>query len=93
MRLNGRTVTYASPEQRVRMGVVSLAGGDGVFPAMTVAQNLEMGAYVHRKDRADVDARVDRVLERFPAARRPAVGEGRRRCRAASSRCWRWRWR
>ena len=34
---------------------------------MTVAENLEMGAYAYRKDRADRDRRIARVLDLFPA--------------------------
>ena len=33
---------------------------------MTVGQNLVMGAYIHRSDRADVDRRVSRVMDLFP---------------------------
>jgi ABC-type branched-subunit amino acid transport system ATPase component/predicted MFS family arabinose efflux permease len=66
IRLRGRTVTYVAPEQRVRLGIVSLAGGEGVFPELSVADNLAMGAFVHRGDRCDVSARIARSLERFP---------------------------
>jgi ABC-type branched-subunit amino acid transport system ATPase component/predicted MFS family arabinose efflux permease len=66
IRLHGRTITYVAPEQRVRLGIVSLAGGEGVFPELSVAGNLAMGAFVHRHDRSDVDARIARSLERFP---------------------------
>ena len=66
IRLHGRTVTYVAPEQRVRLGIVSLAGGEGVFPELSVADNLAMGAFVHRHDRADLAARISRSLARFP---------------------------
>ncbi|NUR25921.1 MAG: ABC transporter ATP-binding protein, partial [Catenulispora sp.] len=69
VRLNGRTITYVSPEQRVRLGVVSLAGGAGVFPSMSVRENLELGAFVYRGDPDDVARRIDRVLEIFPQLR------------------------
>ena len=42
-------------------------GGKSVFPTMTVAQNLQMGAYAYRKDREDRDRRIARVLDLFPA--------------------------
>jgi ABC-type branched-subunit amino acid transport system ATPase component/predicted MFS family arabinose efflux permease len=66
IRLNGQTVTYVAPEQRVRMGVVSVAGGDGVFPELTVEENLAMGGFVYRSDPADVATRIERSLARFP---------------------------
>lgn len=67
IRFNGRTITYASPEQRVRMGIVSFAGGAGVFPAMTVGENLTTATFVYRGDPDGGQARVDRVLELFPS--------------------------
>ena len=42
VRLHGRTITYISPEQRVKLGIRILPGGKGVFPPMTVRENLEM---------------------------------------------------
>ena len=66
VRLNGRTITYVSPENRAKLGIHMLPGGKSVFPSMTVAQNLEMGAYMYRKDPADRQRRIDRVLELFP---------------------------
>ncbi|MEU1432356.1 MFS transporter [Nocardia sp. NPDC005746] len=69
VRLSGRTITYVSSEQRVRLGIVSLAGGAGVFPTMSVRENLEMGAFIYRNDPADVADRIDRVLALFPQLR------------------------
>jgi ABC-type branched-subunit amino acid transport system ATPase component/predicted MFS family arabinose efflux permease len=66
VRLNGRDITYTTPEQRNRLGIHLLQGGKGVFPQMTVAENLEMGGFVYRSDRADLRRRIDRVLELFP---------------------------
>ncbi len=67
IRLNGKTITYVSPENRAQLGIDILPGGKAVFPTMTVAENLEMGAYAYRKDRADRDRRIARVLDLFPA--------------------------
>ena len=66
VRLNGRNVTYVAPEQRVRLGIVQLPGGKGVFPSLTVAQNLTTSARIRGGSKAEVDARVDKVLELFP---------------------------
>ncbi|MCP4792871.1 MAG: MFS transporter [Actinomycetia bacterium] len=66
VRLGGRTITYTSPQLRTTLGIHQLPGGKGVFPGMTVHQNLTMGAYIHRRDRDDVASRIDRVLELFP---------------------------
>ncbi len=66
VRLGGRTVTYTSPQLRSRLGIQQLPGGNGVFPDMTVRQNLVMGAYIHRSDGDDVARRITSVLELFP---------------------------
>ncbi|HET9730027.1 MAG TPA: ATP-binding protein, partial [Acidimicrobiia bacterium] len=66
VRLNGRNVTYVAPEQRARLGIVQLPGGKGVFPSLTVAQNLANSARLVRGDRTVVDARIEQVLTLFP---------------------------
>ena len=65
VRLHGVPITYVTPEQRVKYGVRLLPGGKGVFPRMTVLENLEIGAYVYRSDTADRDRRIARVLDLF----------------------------
>jgi ABC-type branched-subunit amino acid transport system ATPase component len=67
VRMHGRTITYTTPEQRARMGIRILIGGKGVFPAMSVRENLEMAAFVYRKDEDDVQRRLDRMYDLFPA--------------------------
>jgi ABC-type branched-subunit amino acid transport system ATPase component/predicted MFS family arabinose efflux permease len=66
VRLNGRDITYTTPEQRSRLGLHLLPGGRGVFGQMTVSENLEMGGFIYRSDRADLRRRIDRVLDLFP---------------------------
>jgi ABC-type branched-subunit amino acid transport system ATPase component/predicted MFS family arabinose efflux permease len=65
VRLHGRTVTFVPPESRARYGVHLLQGGKGVFPQMSVRDNLEMGAFRYRHDPEDRDRRVARVLDLF----------------------------
>jgi ABC-type branched-subunit amino acid transport system ATPase component/predicted MFS family arabinose efflux permease len=67
VRLAGRTITYATPEQRSKLGIHLLPGGRGVFGGMTVMENLEMGAFAYRSDRADLKGRIEKVLAMFPA--------------------------
>jgi ABC-type branched-subunit amino acid transport system ATPase component/MFS family permease len=65
VRLDGQTITYVSPEKRGSMGIRLLPGGKGVFPQMTVRENLEMASFVYRQDRADQARRISQVLELF----------------------------
>jgi ABC-type branched-subunit amino acid transport system ATPase component/ABC-type branched-subunit amino acid transport system permease subunit len=70
--LEGRAIGGRSPEAVARMGVRLMPGGRGVFPSLTVEENLRLGAWLVRKDRAAVAAARQRVLALFPilAARR-----------------------
>jgi ABC-type branched-subunit amino acid transport system ATPase component len=67
IRLHGQTVTFVAPEDRVRLGIRLLQGGKGVFPQMTVRENLEMAAYVYRSRPDDQARRIARVLDLFPS--------------------------
>ena len=53
------------PRSGAGMGIRLLPGGKGVFPQMTVRENLEMAAFVYRSDRADQERRIARVLDLF----------------------------
>ena len=66
VRLNGRNITYVAPESRARMGIVQLPGGKGVFPSLTISQNLAISARLNGGTRAEIDERVEGMLELFP---------------------------
>lgn len=61
VRLNGRNITYSTPEQRAGMGIQMLPGGKGVFPSMTISENLQMGGYQLRGDKDLLAERIDSV--------------------------------
>ena len=89
VRLNGRTITFTSPEQRAGLGIEMLPGGTGVFRALSVRDNLLVGAYRYRHDGADVERRIAHVFDLFPTLADAGATCGPVTCRAASSRCWR----
>ncbi len=66
VRFAGRGITYVSPEMRTRLGIRMLPGGKGVFPDLTVHENIEIAAFNHRADRADMRTRMDEALALFP---------------------------
>jgi ABC-type branched-subunit amino acid transport system ATPase component/predicted MFS family arabinose efflux permease len=66
VRLNGHSMTLASPETRVRWGIHHLAGGHAIFAPMSVRENLEMGGFAYRHDHNDRRERFDRALGVFP---------------------------
>ena len=64
--LDGVDITHLPPEEIVRRGVCQVPGGRGLLPNLTVAENLRMGAYPIRRDKAAVAAGYERVFEAFP---------------------------
>jgi ABC-type branched-subunit amino acid transport system ATPase component/predicted MFS family arabinose efflux permease len=64
VRFRGRTVTYADPELRVRIGIVQLIGGGATFPPLTVAENLRAAGHLY--PRREQRRRIAEVLELFP---------------------------
>ncbi|MDI6895256.1 MAG: ABC transporter ATP-binding protein [Bacillota bacterium] len=61
----GRSLVGLRPDQVVRHGVAMVPEGRRVFPQMSVAENLEMGAYA-RRDRVAMHRDLDWVLGLFP---------------------------
>ena len=64
---DGRDVTRLSPVDRVKAGMVMVPSGRGVFPSLTVADNLRLGSWLSRHDRVFVEETTARVFELFPA--------------------------
>jgi ABC-type branched-subunit amino acid transport system ATPase component len=65
-RLNGRNITFVAPEQRVRHGIVQLPGGKGVFPSLTVMQNLGVASRLRGGTATEISDRIEEVLVLFP---------------------------
>ncbi|WP_373308613.1 ABC transporter ATP-binding protein [Amycolatopsis bartoniae] len=61
----GEDITKLRADLRVVRGISQVPEGRGVFPGMTVAENLDMGAYA-RKDRKNLQPDLDRVFDLFP---------------------------
>ncbi|MFC8849976.1 MULTISPECIES: ABC transporter ATP-binding protein [unclassified Micromonospora] len=72
---DGTDVTRMRADLRVTQGIGQAPEGRGVFPGMTVLENLEMGAYT-RRDKAEIAKDLAMVLDLFPrlAERRKQAG-------------------
>jgi len=66
--LKGEPITGLGPETIVRQGVSHVPEGRGIFPDLTVKENLMMGAYVRRGQNVSADYR--RVMAMFPPIER-----------------------
>jgi len=64
----GNEIQETSPDQIVRQGISQSPEGRKIFTNMTVYENLQLGAYV-RKDKANIEGDMDRVMTRFPRVR------------------------
>jgi branched-chain amino acid transport system ATP-binding protein len=62
---DGQQLVGKSTETVVRLGVAQVPDGRGTFTALSVEDNLKLGAYV-RKDRAGIAQDIERAYERFP---------------------------
>ena len=61
----GQDLTAITPDAVVRLGVIHSPEGRRIFPRMTVAENLQLGAYA-RDDAAEIRRDLDDVLTLFP---------------------------
>lgn len=72
---DGRDITHAPPNEIAAMGIAQVPGGKGVFPSLSVDENLELGTWLHRDERTAADLAT--VRELFPIlAERGSVPAG-----------------
>jgi branched-chain amino acid transport system ATP-binding protein len=76
VKFEGRDITSMAPYERVEIGISQSPEGRGIFPGMTVTENLDMGAYVRRDRKSKAyEEDLERVFTLFPrlAERRTQV--------------------
>ena len=73
---DGRDIGRHAPHRLKRMGLSYVPQGANLFPQLTVHENLELGAWVFRRDRARLATLLERAYDAFPRLR------ARRRARA-----------
>src|SRR5512136_1455676 len=61
----GEKITLASAHQRARLGISLVPEGRKIFPDLTVAENLLMGAYI-QTDRKTVESSMEEAFRLFP---------------------------
>jgi branched-chain amino acid transport system ATP-binding protein len=65
IRLKDREITGLPPHEIVALGVGHVPEGRGIFPRMTVQENLEMGAYIIT-EKNEIKKRMEAVFKLFP---------------------------
>jgi ABC-type branched-subunit amino acid transport system ATPase component len=63
---DGHDVTGEAAHLTAARGLVQMPGGKGVFPTLSVKDNLRLACWLFRDDTDRVDAKVAEVLELFP---------------------------
>jgi branched-chain amino acid transport system ATP-binding protein len=61
----GRDVTGLRSDRVAALGLVQVPEGRGIFPGLTVRENLAMGAFL-RRDRKQIEEDLERVFALFP---------------------------
>jgi ABC-type branched-subunit amino acid transport system ATPase component len=72
VQLGGKSICGLHPARILAMGVSQVPQSNALFPALTVRENVLMGAYIQRRDKKFLQKRYDAVAELFPVIRERA---------------------
>lgn len=61
-----QSILGVRPAEILKRGIVQMPGGRGVFPGMTVEENLQMAGFLYGRDKKKRNEMIDRVFEYFP---------------------------
>lgn len=64
--LNGRDVTGTATHRLINLGISYIPQQPGVFKHMSVRENLMMGAWTFKNDKARMESKIEENYERFP---------------------------
>jgi branched-chain amino acid transport system ATP-binding protein len=68
----GRSIGGDLAQEVVRRGVTHLPEGRELFPTLSVVENLKMGFWTRRADKAGMQTKLDHVMDLFPRLRERA---------------------
>ena len=72
VRYGGQEISRLPPHQLITQGIALVPEGRGVFPRMSIVENLKMGAYCRRDDDA-IGTDMDHVFSLFPRLKERAL--------------------
>jgi branched-chain amino acid transport system ATP-binding protein len=70
--VNGNSIVGMATEKIIARGVACVPQGRRVFATLSVLENLEVGAYVRRRDQDGTARTLQEVFELFPVLRKKA---------------------
>jgi len=63
---DGQDISGMSAHERVELGISQVPEGRGIFPGMTVLENLEIGKYFRKDRRNEMNGDLEKVYHLFP---------------------------
>ena len=63
---DGQDISNLSAHERVEIGISQVPEGRGIFPGMTVLENLEIGKYFRKNRASEMAEDIERVYTLFP---------------------------
>ena len=67
--LEGKSLNGLHPSRILALGVSQVPQSNALFPGLTVKENVQMGAYIQRRDKKLLQKRYDSVADLFPVIR------------------------
>lgn len=66
MVLDGKDILSLKTEQRIKQGMTLIPEGRRVFPSLTVKENLLLGGYLFKSDKAEMKSQLEKMYDLFP---------------------------
>jgi branched-chain amino acid transport system ATP-binding protein len=66
---DGRDITHAEAMTKAQLGIALVPGDRGVFPGLTVGENLRIAGWMYRGDKELLESAMTRVTDYFPVLR------------------------
>jgi branched-chain amino acid transport system ATP-binding protein len=73
IQFDGQDVTRWTPRRLIEAGICYVPQGRNIFPQLSVRANIELGTVAAGRAIADLPARIETALDRFPVLRRKAA--------------------
>jgi branched-chain amino acid transport system ATP-binding protein len=73
---DGKDISKLPAHDRVRLGISQAPEGRGIFPGMTVLENLEMGKYHLKMKSSEIDEDLEKIYSLFPRLKERASQAG-----------------
>jgi branched-chain amino acid transport system ATP-binding protein len=73
---NGEDISKVPAHERVNLGISQSPEGRGIFPGMTVLENLEIGKYSRKERKSEMQEDLEKVYTLFPRLKERAFQAG-----------------